>query len=116
MKSLKFIFSILLFSLSASFAFAQTTPTKTPQSSSNKEITSVIKVKGVTCKNDLQTIADNVEKLTGVASFKANKPGPTTSFQLKFNPALVSEKEIFAAIEATPGCENPNDRPYKVKQ
>ena len=29
---------------------------------------------------------------------------------------VFTEKEIVTAIENTGGCENPNDRPYKVKQ
>jgi copper chaperone CopZ len=65
---------------------------------------------------DVKTIASNIEKLAGVINCKADKPGATTSFELKFNPARVTEKEIVAAIENTGGCENPNDRPYKVKQ
>jgi copper chaperone CopZ len=74
------------------------------------------KVKGITCANDVKTIASNIEKLSGVINCKADKPGATTSFELMFNPARVTEKEIVAAIENTGGCENPNDRPYKVKQ
>ena len=74
------------------------------------------KVKGITCATDVKTIASNIEKLAGVINCKADKPGATTSFELKFNPARVTEKEIVAAIENTGGCENPNDRPYKVKQ
>lgn len=78
--------------------------------------TSAVKVKGITCKNDLVSIAGNVEKLKGVSGCQPEKAGPTTTFKIKFDPKQVSEKEIFAAIEGTPGCENPNDRPYKVKQ
>ncbi len=74
------------------------------------------KVKGITCATDVKTIASNIEKLAGVINCKADKAGATTSFELKFNPARVTEKEIVAAIENTGGCENPNDRPYKVKQ
>ena len=75
-----------------------------------------LKVKGITCATDVKTIAGNLEKLPGVQRCKADKPGATTSFELMYNPARVSEKEIIAAIENTGGCENPNERPYKVKQ
>ena len=74
-----------------------------------------VKVKGITCGNDLKTIAGNVEKLKGVSSCKTGKMGATSSFEVKYNPAKINEKEIYAAIENTSGCENPNDRPYKVK-
>ncbi len=75
-----------------------------------------MKVKGVTCAMDLKTISNNVEKLKGVSSCVAGKQGATTSFEVKYNPTLISEKEIIAAIENTSGCEDPNDRPYKVKK
>jgi copper chaperone CopZ len=84
----------------------------------SSEITKTIdvKVKGITCSKDLVTIAQNVEKLEGVASCKAAKKGATTTFEVIMNPALVSDEKVHAAIENTGGCKNPNDRPYKVKQ
>ncbi|RZK38960.1 MAG: heavy-metal-associated domain-containing protein [Pedobacter sp.] len=112
MKTIKIFITLILLTFTTQLVLAQT-------NSTSQEITikkSAVKVKGVTCKNDLKSIADNVEKLQGVSACKAEKAGPTTTFQVQFNPLLVSEKEIFAAIEATPGCENPKDRPYKVKK
>lgn len=113
MKTIKILVAAIIFTFTAQIAAAQTT---TPSQETAAIKTSAVKVKGVTCKNDLKSIAGNVEKLKGVSACKADKAGPTTTFEIKFNPALVSEKEIFAAIEATPGCEDPKDRPYKVKQ
>jgi copper chaperone CopZ len=82
-------------------------------SDSTKTIT--IKVKGVTCAGDLKTIASNVEKVEGVATCKTGKMGATSSFEVSYNPKKANIKDIHAAIENTGGCENPNDRPYKVK-
>lgn len=79
-------------------------------------VTTIVKVKGLTCSSDVKSIEANLEKLPGIKSFKAEKFGPTTKFNLTFNPALISFKEIYSAIEGTNGCENPNDKPYKVKQ
>ena len=77
--------------------------------------TITIKVKGVTCSNDLKTLADNVKELKGVSDCKPGKMGPTSVFKITYNPALVSTKEIYKAIENTGGCSDPNERPYKVK-
>lgn len=77
--------------------------------------TITIKVKGVTCSNDLKTLADNVKLLLGVSECKPGKAGPTSVFKITFNPALVSTKQIYKAIEDTGGCSDPDDRPYKVK-
>lgn len=112
MKILRLFITILILTATANIAAAQD---KTP-AQENTVKTSAVKVKGVTCKNDLVSIAGNVEKLKGVSTCQPEKAGPTTTFKIKFDPKIVSEKEIFAAIESTPGCENPNDRPYKVKQ
>jgi len=104
---------LLLFGLltsSANFVFSQTSPV------TDSVQTTMVKVKGITCNMDLKTIATNVEQLKGVSSCRALKKGPTTTFEVKYSPARVTEKEIFAVIENTGGCENPADRPYKVKQ
>jgi copper chaperone CopZ len=85
----------------------------TQNSDSTKTIT--IKVKGVTCSGDLKTIASNVEKVEGVTTCKTGKMGATSSFEVKYNPKKANIKDIHSAIENTGGCENPNDRPYKVK-
>lgn len=75
-----------------------------------------IKVKGITCSMDLKSISDNVEKVVGVKSCKVGKKGTTASFIVKYNPSIASESAIHTAIESTSGCENPDDRPYKVKK
>ena len=90
---------------------AQNTQQATPSTKTIK-----VKVKGITCSNDLKTIAGNVEKLSGVTSCKSTKMGATSSFEVIYDPSQIAEKEIFTAIENTGGCENPADRPYKVKQ
>lgn len=104
----------VLFVLILTSIEGQAQTTNTPNLDSIKVIT--YKVKGITCASDVKTIAGNIEKLSGIINCKADKPGATTNFELKFNPARVTEKEIVAAIENTGGCQNPNDRPYKVKQ
>ncbi len=92
----------------------QAQSSETPKTDTLKSM--IFKVKGITCSNDVKTITGNIEKLGGIQRCKADKPGATTSFELFYNPARVSEKDIIAAIENTGGCENPNEKPYKVKQ
>jgi copper chaperone CopZ len=85
------------------------------QAQSN-DTTITVKVKGITCSSDLKTIKTNIEKLEGVSECNIGKPGATSKFKIQFNPQLLTEKAIYKAIEGTGGCENPEDRPYKVKQ
>lgn len=104
----KLIIAVLIFTAVGNRSFAYDI-----QPLSDSTIT--IKVKGVTCSNDLKTLADNVKELKGVSDCKPGKMGPTSVFKITYNPALVSTKEIYKAIEDTGGCSDPNERPYKVK-
>jgi copper chaperone CopZ len=108
-----FVLVLFALTLSANFAFSQAT-TSTEQVADNLESVT-IKVKGVGCSSDVKSIAGNIAKLDGVDSCTEGKMGKTTSFIIKYDPAVVTEKEIHAAIEGTAGCQNPDDRPYKVK-
>ena len=104
----KLIIAVLVFTATGNKSFAL----------NNKPLTDstiTIKVKGVTCSNDLKTLADNVKELKGVSDCKPGKMGPISVFKITYNPAMVSTKDIYKAIENTGGCSDPNDRPYKVK-
>jgi copper chaperone CopZ len=85
-------------------------------SQSTEANTATVKVKGITCSTDLKMIKASVEKVDGVSVCEAGKKGTTTSFTVTYDPKLVDEKSIYAAIEGTGSCENPKERPYKVKQ
>lgn len=114
MKFIKsFVLAIIVLTATANSAFSQTTTTNQTTDSLK---TATVKVKGITCSMDLKMISANLEKVKGVSSCKAGKQGTTTTFEVKYNPASVTEKEIFAAIENTGSCENPDERPYKIKQ
>ena len=114
MKFIKsFVLAFTVLTATTNIAFSQTTNTNQTTDSLK---TATVKVKGITCSMDLKMISANVEKLNGVSSCKSGKQGTTTTFEVKYNPALVTEKEVFTAIESTGSCENSNERPYKIKQ
>ena len=106
----KVLFTVFLFFTVAARAFSQT---EKPNSDSLTTIS--VKVKGVTCNNDLNTLSGNVKALNGVRECAPGKKGPVSEFKITFNQALVSKKDIVDAIENTEGCTDPKDRPYKVK-
>ncbi len=113
MKFLKsFLFAVIALAASVNVAYSQTT-TAVQTTDNTKTLT--VKVKGVGCPTDMKMICTNVEKLEGISSFKSITQGATTTFEAKYNPALITEKEIHAAIEGTAGCTDPDSRPYKVK-
>lgn len=109
-----FVLTIAFMLVTTTTNFAQSATEKTQISDTTTIITT--KVKGITCSTDLKMISANVEKLKGVSSCEAKKTGPTTTFEIAYNPSLITVKEIYAAIQNTGSCENPDERPYKVKQ
>ena len=114
MKSLKvLIVAFVAIFASTNVIYAQSANTE--QTTENLKTLSV-KVKGVGCATDCKTICGNVEKLEGVSSFTTVKKGATTTFEAKYDPTVVTEEQIHAAIENTGGCTDPNSRPYKVKE
>ncbi|OFY97555.1 MAG: hypothetical protein A3K10_07515 [Bacteroidetes bacterium RIFCSPLOWO2_12_FULL_31_6] len=106
MKLMISITIALLFCVSiASTAKAQTTDT-----------TITVKVTGIGCSSDVKSIGDRIKKLEGVIECNVGKQGTTTSYIIKYNPKVINVEELNSTIENTAGCENPNDRPYKVKK
>jgi copper chaperone CopZ len=104
----------LIFSINSINIYSQTS---NPSGEVNdpETVTSLIKVKGLTCAMDAQRISENVAHLEGVKECKVDKFGTTTRFEVTYLPEVVNEQKIYEAIEGTNGCENPDDKPYKVK-
>lgn len=121
MKS-KIFYSFLIgmfFTIALPQSSAAQTTTDQPVAASQTQKTQTVKIKvsGITCSGDCKDIQKVVSKVNGVTSCKMiGKPSANSVFEVSFDPAVVSEKEIRKAVEGTPGCDNPNDRPYKVKQ
>lgn len=100
--------------LTAAVVFAANTISYS-QTSETDNSSVTIKVKGITCSTDLKMIKASVEKVEGVRTCEAGKKGTTTSFVVEYDAKVADEKAIYAAIEGTGSCEDPNERPYKVK-
>jgi copper chaperone CopZ len=108
-----FIASVLFISASSS---AQNTKEQ-PQTSQIQTVKIKLKVSGITCSGDIKDIQKAVTELKGVADCKpVGKTAATSAFEVSFNPAVISEKEIRSKMEDTPGCDDPEARPYKVKK
>ena len=109
-----FIAATIFFAASASAQTSKDQPTTVAQT--QKLQTIKLKVGGITCSGDIKDIQKVVSKMEGVTSCKpVGKLSPTSVFEVSFNPAVVSEKEIRKVVEDTPGCDNPDEKPYKVK-
>lgn len=119
MKSKYFNTLLLVFAFTSLLTFSCTaqTPKEQPQTAAQTLQTIKLKVGGITCTGDCKDIQKVVSKINGVTSCKQmGKPSATSVFEITFNPAVVTEKEIRRVVEDTPGCDNPDEKPYKVKQ
>lgn len=107
-----------LIALLLTAAFSATVQAQTVDTTVADTVTSVtIDVKGITCGSDLPIITKNVKDVKGIVSCDpVGKPGPTTSFKVVYNPALVSYEELVKAVEGSPSCDFPDQKPYKVKK
>ena len=77
----------------------------------------IIKVKGITCANDLNIIHGKVKELDGIyASDNQGEVGPATDIKVVFNPSVIDPESIYQRIEDSPSCDHPDQRPYKVKR
>ena len=107
--------AVCFMAFSSNNAIGQTQAANNEPVETDAAKTLTVNVKGVACATDIKMIQENVEKLNGVSKCEVVKKGATTSFNVTYVANLVSEESIHAAVEDTPGCENPKDRPYKVK-
>lgn len=115
--SFKYISLIIAFVFAFQFSVNAQEGNNQPQPAAQNLKTVKIKVSGVTCAGDCRDIQEVVGKLNGVDTVKqVGKPSATSVFEVSYNPMIVSEKEIYKAVEGTPGCKDPADRPYKVKK
>jgi len=114
------LFLIGMLCLATTTTYAQTAASTPSETEVAKETATTpktikVKVKGVGCARDIQAITMNVAKVNGVSICETLKKGATTTFSVTYNPNVAKEKEIYTAVEDTPGCSNQTTRPYKVK-
>ena len=121
MKS-KFLYTLTLalaFTITASLSACAQNPKEQNKTvvQTQKLQTIKLKVGGITCSGDCKDIQKVVSKMNGVnACMQMGKPSATSVFEVSFDPVVVSEKQIRSKVEDTPGCDDPSEKPYKVKQ
>lgn len=109
------LFLSFLLTVSCCIFFTAEASAQNAVATKSSATTITVKVTGVGCSTDVRTIGTSVEKLAGVSSCEAAKRGAVTRFVVSYNPDVVCEDDIYQVIQDTPGCKNPNDRPYRVK-
>jgi len=99
-------------------ASAQTSKEQSKTVAQNGTVQTIkLKVGGIDCSGDIEDTQKVVSKMNGVTACKQlGKTSATSVFEVSFDPSVVSEKDIRKVVEDTPGGDNPNKKPYKVKK
>lgn len=85
--------------------------------STTKDTVIIIKVSGIICGMDLPIISDTLKKQDGVKDCKAiGKAAAVTRFEITYDPNKISYQQIVNIVQNAPSCEDPKEKPYKVKK
>lgn len=79
--------------------------------------TAIITVGNLSCNNDMPTLKKQLLNQEGIdeITFTAIQNGKS-EFTILYHSSATNLEQIERCIEATPGCDNPNTKPYKVKK
>lgn len=78
--------------------------------------TATIKIKGISCTMDLPIIKKKLVNEDGIDDVTYSEvKSEAVIFTVKYHTAIITEKQIRTAIENAPSCDNPEEKPYKVK-
>lgn len=112
-KAMLFVCAILFTVSKTGYSQTQSPQQQTP---SVRDTTVTVKVTGITCNGDLAMISDHVKKVNGVTGCKqVGKASTASSFEIKYDPSKTTYSSLVKTVEATPSCDYPDKRPYKVK-
>lgn len=104
----------------SSIAFAQAETTEAPLTTTETvahDTTITVKVSGVTCGGDLPVICKYVQAEKGILEIKTiGKPAAVSTFEVKYNPAVITFEQVVAKLEDSPSCDAPKTKPFKVKK
>ncbi|GAA4464004.1 hypothetical protein GCM10023093_13530 [Nemorincola caseinilytica] len=79
--------------------------------------TAVIKVTNLHCNNDMPTIKKRLLNNDGIDEVTySGINGETSVFTIVYHTSVTSQEQIEKAIETTPGCDDKNSTPYRVRK
>ena len=78
--------------------------------------TATIKIKGISCTMDLPIIKKKLVNEEGIDDVTYSElKSEAVFFTVKYHTAIITEQQIRSAIENAPSCDDPSEKPYKVK-
>lgn len=93
------------------------TLTATAQSTTDSLKKMEVKVVNLHCNNDMPTIKKRLLNQEGIDEVLfTDIVGDCSIFTISYHTSITSQLLIEKAIESTPGCDNKEETPYKVKR
>lgn len=105
------------FSLAMAIAFIYATNTATAQSVADTTKKVVLKVTNLHCNNDMPTIKKRLLNQEGIDDVTfTDIAGTTSTFTITYHTSVTNQPQIEQLVETTPGCDDKNEMPYRVKR
>ncbi len=99
----------------AAMFFVMTASAQTAGTDSVKKLE--VKVVNLHCGNDMPTIKKRLLNQDGIDEVKfTDISGESSMFTITYHSSVTSQAQIEKSIESTPGCDNKNETPYRVKR
>ncbi|MBC7555123.1 MAG: heavy-metal-associated domain-containing protein [Taibaiella sp.] len=77
----------------------------------------IIKVVNLHCNNDMPTIKKQLLNQDGIDEVLfTDISGTLSTFTVSYHSSVINQEQIEKSIEGTPGCDDKNERPYKVRK
>lgn len=77
----------------------------------------VLKVSNLHCNNDMPTIKKQLLNQDGIDEVVfTDISGTVSTFTVTYHSSVTNQELIEKTIESTPGCDDKNEKPYKVKK
>lgn len=106
----------LILCITAIAAFLFTSLSTSAQTQDSVKV-ATIKVRNLHCNNDMPTIKKQLLNQEGVEEISFTPiDGDLSTFTISYHSSATNQTLIEQTIEATPGCDDPSSRPYKVKK
>jgi copper chaperone CopZ len=79
--------------------------------------TAVLKVVNLHCDGDMPAIKKQLLNQEGIDDVRfTGRNGTASTFTVTYHSAATNQSQIETAIEATPGCDDQGETPYRIKR
>lgn len=103
--------------MAMAIAFIFFAPTAKAQAVADTAKKITLKVTNLHCGNDMPTIKKRLLNQDGIDEVAfTDILGETSVFTITYHTSVTTQQKIEQLVESTPGCDDKNETPYRVKR